>query len=56
MTGLAQVRGFRGATEKRSDFTDRVRADLEYIDGWHIGRYIWIMFRTAAVLVHPNAF
>jgi exopolysaccharide biosynthesis polyprenyl glycosylphosphotransferase len=56
MTGLAQVRGFRGATEKRSDVTDRVRADLEYIDGWHIGRDIGIMFRTAAVLIHPNAF
>jgi lipopolysaccharide/colanic/teichoic acid biosynthesis glycosyltransferase len=56
ITGLAQVRGFRGATEKKADVTERVRADLEYIDGWHIGRDIAIMLRTAAVLVHPNAF
>jgi lipopolysaccharide/colanic/teichoic acid biosynthesis glycosyltransferase len=56
MTGLAQVRGFRGATEKKSDVTERVRADLEYINGWHIGRDIGIMLRTVAVLVHPNAF
>lgn len=56
MTGLAQVRGFRGATEKLSDVTDRLRADLEYLDGWHIGRDIGIMFRTLGVLVHSNAF
>jgi exopolysaccharide biosynthesis polyprenyl glycosylphosphotransferase len=56
ITGLAQVRGFRGATEKKADVTERVRADLEYIDGWHIGRDLAIMLRTAAVLVHPNAF
>jgi lipopolysaccharide/colanic/teichoic acid biosynthesis glycosyltransferase len=56
ITGLAQVRGFRGATEKRSDVTDRLRADLEYLDGWHIGRDAAIIARTAAVLIHPNAF
>ncbi len=56
LTGLAQVRGFRGATEKRSDVTDRLRADLEYIQGWHFGRDVAIMLRTLAVLVHPNAF
>lgn len=56
LTGLAQVRGLRGATQKRSDVTDRLRADLEYIDGWHIGRDIVVMFRTLGVLIHPNAF
>jgi polysaccharide biosynthesis protein PslA len=56
MTGLAQVRGFRGATHKVSDVTDRVRADLEYLEGWHLGRDIAIIARTVGVLVHPNAF
>ena len=56
MTGLAQVRGYRGATEKLSDLTRRVRADLEYLDGWHIGRDLAIVFRTVGVLIHPNAF
>lgn len=56
MTGLAQVRGFRGATARRSDLTDRLKADLEYLDGWHIGRDLWIMVRTLGVLVHPNAY
>ena len=56
MTGLAQVRGFRGATHKLSDVTDRLQADLEYVVGWHIGRDLAIVARTLGVLVHPNAF
>jgi lipopolysaccharide/colanic/teichoic acid biosynthesis glycosyltransferase len=56
ITGLAQVRGFRGATSKRSDVTGRVQADLEYLAGWHLGRDIAILLRTLAVVVHPNAF
>ena len=56
MTGLAQVRGFRGATWQRSDLTNRLKADLEYVDGWHIGRDLWIIGRTLRVMIHPNAF
>lgn len=56
MTGLAQVRGFRGATEREADVTNRLRADLEYLDGWHLGRDIGIIARTLGVLVHPNAY
>ena len=56
MTGLAQVRGFRGATWQRSDLTNRLKADLEYVDGWHLGRDLWIIARTLGVMVHPNAF
>jgi len=56
MTGLAQVRGFRGATHKLSDVTDRLHADLEYLDGWHLGRDVAIIGRTLGVLTHPNAF
>src|SRR3546814_7576685 len=32
LTGLAQVRGYRGATEIRSDLTNRLQSDLEYIE------------------------
>jgi exopolysaccharide biosynthesis polyprenyl glycosylphosphotransferase len=56
ITGLAQVRGFRGATEEKADVTNRLRADLEYVDGWHIGRDIAILGLTLGVVVHPNAF
>lgn len=56
MTGLAQVRGHRGATAKCSDLTNRLQADLEYLVGWNVGRDITIMFRTLLVMVHRNAF
>jgi exopolysaccharide biosynthesis polyprenyl glycosylphosphotransferase len=56
MTGLAQVRGFRGATVRRSDLSERLKADLEYLDGWTLGRDIGIVFRTLGVLVHRNAY
>ncbi len=56
MTGLAQVRGLRGETARERDLTDRLQSDLEYIEGWHIGRDLAIMLRTIGVLVHPNAF
>ena len=56
MTGLAQVRGYRGATLEQSDLTNRLKSDLEYVDGWHIGRDLWIMVLTLGVLSHPNAY
>ncbi len=56
LTGLAQVRGFRGATHCRSDLTNRLQADLEYLSGWTIWRDISIILATFKVLVHKNAF
>lgn len=56
LTGLAQVRGYRGATEKRADLTNRLQADLEYLSGWTIWRDIRIIAATFRVLLHRNAF
>ena len=56
ITGLAQVRGFRGSTETREDLTDRLRSDLEYVSGWSLWRDAVIVARTARVLTHPNAY
>ncbi|MFM7403914.1 MAG: sugar transferase [Erythrobacter sp.] len=56
LTGLAQVRGHRGATEHEKDLTDRLQSDLEYIAGWSLQRDLSIVFRTVAVLSHENAF
>jgi exopolysaccharide biosynthesis polyprenyl glycosylphosphotransferase len=56
ITGLAQIRGFRGATEHRRDILDRLEADLEYLHGWSLLRDIGILARTAQVLVHRNAY
>ncbi len=56
LTGLAQVRGHRGATEHEKDLTDRLQSDLEYIAGWSLRRDIGIVLRTVRVLTHRNAF
>lgn len=56
LSGLAQVRGFRGATDHESDLVNRLQADLEYLEGWTIMRDLQIIFLTMRVLVHDRAF
>ena len=56
LTGLAQVRGFRGATLVEEDLRNRLHADLEYLDNWSIWRDLKIIFLTARVILHRNAF
>ena len=56
ITGLAQVRGFRGSTEKAEDLQDRVRADIEYLATWSLPNDMIIILRTLRVLVHQNAY
>lgn len=56
ITGLAQVRGFRGATHEERDLTDRLEADLEYLSNWSFWNDLAIVFRTVAVVVHKNAY
>lgn len=56
ITGLAQIRGFRGATEQRRDLEQRLQSDLEYVNGWRLSRDIAILAGTIKVLVHPNAY
>ncbi|QJU60522.1 exopolysaccharide biosynthesis protein [Sphingomonas sp. AP4-R1] len=56
LTGLAQIRGFRGATPDREDLANRLNADLEYLAGWTLWRDMSILFGTLRVIVHPNAY
>lgn len=56
LSGLAQVRGYRGATDRESDLINRLQCDLEYLEGWTIGRDLKILFLTLRVLVHDRAF
>ena len=56
LTGLAQVRGFRGATHSRQDIERRVSADLEYVNSWSIWLDLKILIKTPLVMVHRNAF
>ena len=56
ITGLAQVRGLRGATILRGDIEKRVAADLEYINSWSIWLDLKILLKTIPVVLHRNAF
>jgi lipopolysaccharide/colanic/teichoic acid biosynthesis glycosyltransferase len=57
MTGLAQVRGWRGETETESKLLRRVEADLEYIENWSRLLDFVILARTVkSVLAMHNAY
>ena len=57
LTGLAQVRGWRGETETEEKLLRRVESDLEYIDTWSLWLDLRIICRTAApVLAMRNAY
>lgn len=56
LTGLAQVRGFRGATLMEADLANRLQADLEYLENWTIWRDVKIILLTFRVILHRNAF
>ncbi len=56
LTGLAQVRGWRGSTAMESDLKGRLDADLEYIANWTILRDVAILFGTVRVIIHDRAF
>lgn len=56
ITGLAQMRGHRGATVHVSDLVNRLQSDMEYIQDWNIWRDIAILVGTVRVVVHNNAY
>lgn len=56
LTGLAQVRGLRGATDRETDLSRRLESDLEYLDGWSLWRDLRIVAATLRVLVHSRAY
>jgi lipopolysaccharide/colanic/teichoic acid biosynthesis glycosyltransferase len=56
VTGLAQIRGYRGATAHEADLQNRLDADLEYIRTWSPWGDALIVLKTVGVLVHRQAF
>ncbi|RDC59706.1 Undecaprenyl-phosphate glucose phosphotransferase [Alteripontixanthobacter maritimus] len=56
LTGLAQIRGYRGATETSDQLVNRLESDLEYVQSWSLVRDLTIIAQTLRVLVHPNAY
>jgi len=51
LTGLAQVRGWRGETETEDKLLHRVASDLEYIETWSLWLDLAILARTTAVVL-----
>ena len=54
MTGLAQVKGFRGLTDTIDKMENRVKYDIIYTDNWSIGLDIKILLKTALVVLWPK--
>jgi lipopolysaccharide/colanic/teichoic acid biosynthesis glycosyltransferase len=46
ITGLAQVRGFRGRPHSDVEIERRVRADAEYVENWSLSLDLVILIRT----------
>ena len=57
MTGLAQVRGWRGETDTEEKLLRRIDSDLEYIATWRPSGDLVILLRTMLMMVRrPNAY
>ena len=57
MTGLAQIRGHRGATETVDKMEARILSDLDYIREWSLWLDICILFKTPISLIsNKNVF
>jgi len=53
ITGLAQVRGFRGEARTMEAIDQRLRSDIEYLENWRLIFDILIIIRTALQMVSP---
>jgi exopolysaccharide biosynthesis polyprenyl glycosylphosphotransferase len=53
ITGLAQVRGFRGEARNASDIENRITCDIEYLENWNLSLECDIILRTLAQLFFP---
>jgi len=53
ITGLAQVRGYRGEAKSEEVIIQRVESDLEYIETWSLSLDVRILWRTCVHLIRP---
>ena len=56
ITGLAQVRGFRGETKDIEQMTQRIESDIEYINNWSLWLDFSILVRTTAAFTGKHAY
>jgi putative colanic acid biosynthesis UDP-glucose lipid carrier transferase len=55
ITGLAQVRGYRGETVSVDDMRKRVESDLDYLRNWSIGLDVRIILRTVGLMLSDDS-
>lgn len=53
ITGLAQVRGFRGEARTTTDIAQRVASDISYLENWRLALDLSIIARTVWHVIHP---
>jgi putative colanic acid biosysnthesis UDP-glucose lipid carrier transferase len=56
MTGLAQIRGYRGETKDIDQMTKRIESDIEYINNWSIWLDLSILIRTTTAFTGKEAY
>ena len=56
ITGLAQVRGFRGETKDMELMTKRIESDIEYINNWSVWLDLAILLRTTTAFTGKHAY
>ena len=52
ITGLAQVKGFRGEIETDEDMVNRIKLDVFYIENWSLIMDVKIIFQTVFNIFH----
>jgi lipopolysaccharide/colanic/teichoic acid biosynthesis glycosyltransferase len=53
ITGMAQIRGYRGEISCESDLENRIKSDLYYIEKWSFNLDLLIMLRTLVTILSP---
>ncbi|MES9858167.1 MAG: undecaprenyl-phosphate glucose phosphotransferase [Sedimenticola sp.] len=56
ITGLAQVRGYRGETNELDLMVKRVESDIEYIDNWSVWLDLSVLARTVFVVIGKDVY
>ena len=57
ITGLAQIKGYRGEVSSHKDLANRVGSDIEYLNNWSFFGDVAILFKTVYLVFRDkNAF
>ena len=53
ITGLAQIRGFRGEARSSVEIAKRLESDISYLENWRFALDMSIIVRTAWQMIAP---